>query len=160
GHANAIVAAAPLPDTKLLRTIEAGGTLKEWNLERPKAPAPIAVVEQGAPGPGPGNLPPTARFGYSVSAGGGHVACVERAQGDKSYAVRVWDLGGNRTATFDAGPFKTSTFPMGGRGLFISADGKRVALSREDPGRGWGKFDPQDPPTPTDVTVWEWDPAT
>jgi serine/threonine protein kinase/WD40 repeat protein len=159
GHLNTIVAAAAVPDQRL-RTLESNGTLKEWDLQPPKVPAPIAAVEvdrQGGSGPSV-----TARIGYSVAAGGGHVACVDRGRGENPYTVHVWDVAGNRSTTFDAGPFKAGFF-AGSQELRLSADGKRVALSRVDPrgGAGWvGKVDPQNPPLPPDLTVWEWDAAT
>src|SRR5262249_28227112 len=151
-----IIAAAPSPDGQLLRTLEFDGTLNEWNLQPPNVPAPVAAVEN--PGPAGMSLPYPARFGYAVSRGGLFAACVQRVPGEKPWTVRVWDLAGNRSATFEARPFKTTTFSSGGQGLLLSADGKRVALSRFVPRvqGGFGQFDPKQEPSPSDLTVWEW----
>jgi len=160
GHDGRIVAAAAAPDQRL-RTVDVVGTLKEWDLARRVRP-PIARVELDRPAER--DFPVGSRIGYSVSAGGGYVAGLERGADNKSDTVRVWDLAGNRTATFDAEPFKASSFSVNSHGLFVSANGKRVALGRFDP-RGEllaeaGKVDPQNPPPPSDMTVWEWDAAT
>jgi serine/threonine protein kinase/WD40 repeat protein len=161
GHVGSIVAAAAAPDQRL-RTVEFDGTLKEWDLRPAKEPSPIAVVKLGERGRG--GPPPAARFGYAVSDGGQYAACVERAFGEKPYTVRVWELAGNRSATFEARPFKARGIPAGGQGLHLSADGKRVALARFDPRLrgtgGFGQFEPKDPLPPSDVIVWEWEPAT
>jgi serine/threonine protein kinase/WD40 repeat protein len=160
GHVGRIVAAAAASDQRL-RTVESNGTLKEWDLTR-RVPAPVAAVEvDRQPGR---SLPFSSSISYSVSDGGGSVACLERGAGGKSDTVRVWELAGNRTTTFDAGPFKASDFPFWGRELFVSANGKRVALGRFDPrglgGVESGKVDPENPSPPSDLTVWEWDPTT
>src|SRR5262249_25033419 len=75
------------------------------------------------------------------------------------WTVRVWDLAANKTMSFDAGPFKAVVSGTGAQGLRLSADGKRVALSRYANG-AFGKVNPQNPPPAPDLTVWEWDPAT
>ena len=82
-----------------------------------------------------------------------------RGQGEKPDTVRVWDLAGNRTTSFDAGPFNAPAFG-GGQGLLLSADGKRVALSRFMGRSAFGVVNPKGPPSPPDVTLWEWDPIT
>jgi serine/threonine protein kinase/WD40 repeat protein len=157
GHLGRIVAAAVSPNQRF-RTVEFNGTLKEWDLTR-KLPPPIDRVEMDKLAGGVFQF--NARIGYSVSPGGGYVARLDREPGDKPDTVRVWDLARNRTTTFDAGPFKGSGFPGSSQRLFVSADGKRVALFRYDP-QSWavGMVDPQNPSLPSDVTVWEWDPAT
>jgi serine/threonine protein kinase len=158
GHVNPIVAAETLPDQRL-RTIETDGRLKEWDLSPKIAPLVAAVeVEMGG-------LPPTVRMAYTIAPGGGHVACVDRGKGapknDQPWTVRVWDLAANRTTSFDAGPFKSGFVGVGAPGLRLSADGKRVALSRLGNLNGpLAKVDPQNPPPPPDLTVWEWDAAT
>jgi serine/threonine protein kinase/WD40 repeat protein len=168
GHVNPIVAATMSPDQRLL-TIETDGTLKEWDLPTWISQVVAAVDVDGQWGPG-GIQSPTARIGYTVAPGGGHVACVDRGKGepngDQPWTVRVWDLAANKTTSFDAGSFKAGVFVAGARGLRLSADGKRVALSRNGVlARDWGaggvaKVDPQNPPPLPDLTVWEWDAAT
>jgi WD40 repeat protein len=160
GHVSRIVAAAAAPGQRL-RTVEFDGTLMEWDLTR-KVPEPVAQVEVDRP---PGrNLPFSSRISYSVSEGGGYVACLEGGAGDKSDTVRVWELAGKRTTTFDAGPFQVPDFTYRGQNVVVSGDGKRIALGRFDfrglGGVESGKVDPQNPSPPSDLTVWEWDPTT
>jgi serine/threonine protein kinase/WD40 repeat protein len=159
GHVDPIVAAAMSPEQRL-RTIETDGRLKEWDLS-PKI-APLVAAVEVDPQLGMGDL---ARIAYTIAPGGGHVACVDRGKGgpnnDQPWTVRVWDLAANKTTSFNAGPFKAGFFGNGAQGLRLSADGKRVALSRLGNLNGpLAKVDPQNPPPAPDLTVWEWDAAT
>jgi serine/threonine protein kinase/WD40 repeat protein len=152
GHVNSIVtgAPAPKPDDQLLRTIEADGTLKEWDLRPPQDPPRIAVAELRNPVPGVSGPPGV----YTVSAGGEWVAFAQPGRD-----VQVWDVAGKGPTILKARPRGVAN-RVGPQSVFLSADGKRVALYRVNPRRALlgappEKDNPENPTPPPDLTVWD-----
>jgi WD40 repeat protein len=153
GHENQILAAALLPDKPRLRTVEADGTLKEWDLQPPRPPARIAVAEE--PSRMSGGIPLGRVRTHTVSADGAWVARAAPGDGEKPDTVQVWDVAANGTTILEARARAAQSST--GLGVVLSADGKRVALSRYE--LRFGGFgadvDPQKPAPPPDVTVWD-----
>lgn len=161
---------------KQLRTIEADGTLKEWSLERPKPPAQVAVVElpvrlvQKGSVISPVTQTPSS---YRISTGGEWAAIPILTLGrfGKPDTVQVWNLAGTGSTTptiLEAPPRKGTPAPKGdpnarsplaSRTLFISDDGRRIAMSRFNsrsrPALASGKSDSEPLPPKSDVIVWD-----
>jgi serine/threonine protein kinase/WD40 repeat protein len=137
-----------------LRTIEAGGTIREWDL-RPVEPVWTAFTEARV-GPA-GRLERT-----HVSADGAWVATLHTATAENEAVetVRVWDAAGKGSTELTPPPRVSP--PRGSqsaRTIHLSADGKRAALFRADAPSGGlpvdeAKIDPTAYPPP-DVTVWD-----
>jgi serine/threonine protein kinase/WD40 repeat protein len=160
GCENVIADMVVLPDAKL-RTIEPGGTVREWNLARVKE-VRTAIVE----------LPRPAKIGRgdfaggsssAVSADGARVAVFTRKVSDEGTVenVRVWDAAGKDVVELKVPPRE---LPAGLRSFLsmpqLSADGQRVALFRNawpDTSGPGGKVEKIDPTTipPPDVIVWD-----
>jgi WD40 repeat protein/tRNA A-37 threonylcarbamoyl transferase component Bud32 len=156
GCVNQIADMVTLPGGKL-RTIEAGCTIRDWNLSRVE-PVRTAIVEVQLPandGRGPPSRP------TAVSADGARVAVSTQNTSDDGTleTVHVWDAAGKGSvelvpprrdrpagAPFFLGP------------LQLSANGKRLALLRYErpapPSVQAEKIDPATLPPP-DVTVWD-----
>jgi serine/threonine protein kinase/WD40 repeat protein len=157
GHENAIAARAEGPDGRLW-SVEADGTLKQWNLQPPE---PVRI--------GTAVLDAVAEPLFALSANGAWVARVhvEKVDMKDEYRsiVEVWDTAGKAQAKV----LKTVGGLRGKRGQFgadptavaLSADGRRVALLRpaEFPPLAKGaKDDPANPrkaSAPADLTVWD-----
>jgi WD40 repeat protein len=155
GNETSIGDTVALPNGRV-RTVELGGTIREWDL-RPVEPVRTAVVE-GSPGPGPQGA------GFrrtAISADGAWLAgYIPAADHDgTSESVRVWDAAGTARPIDltpphrESGPGALFAFPQ------LSADGKRVALFRNElprrrDTREQEKVDPARVSAP-DVTVWD-----
>jgi serine/threonine protein kinase/WD40 repeat protein len=149
GHVTAIMAVSASPDGKSLRSVEAG-TIKEWDIRPPKA----KLV--GALDGDPRSMGRASRE-YAVSADGAWVAALSpRAKGEPD-TVHVWDVAGKGTTTFQAGPREFPDGPSVSNALLLSANGTRVALSRDMTRslRMAPKADADRPVPPHDVTVWD-----
>jgi serine/threonine protein kinase/WD40 repeat protein len=145
-----------LPDGKL-RTIEAGCTIRDWDLSRVE-PVRTAIVELPlAANGGRGNLPGST----AVSADGARVAVYTQNTSDDGTVetVRVWDAAGKGSVELVP---PTRDRPAGAPyflgPLQLSANGKRLALWRYErpapPSVQAAKIDPATLPPP-DVTVWD-----
>jgi WD40 repeat protein len=158
GNVSAPADMVALPGGKL-RTVEAGGTIREWNL-RPVEPVLTAFVEE----------PGTMLFGERrsspqcvVSADGAWVALFRQTtDANPVESVRVWDAAGKGSTKLTAPPRGSSQrYSQYHRTIRLSADGKRAALFRVDgkfPGGGAriNRSAGIDPAGYTpDVTVWD-----
>jgi serine/threonine protein kinase/WD40 repeat protein len=154
GHVLAIAAAMPTADGRRLHSVEVDGTLKVWDL-RPNQPARIAAVDEPLRDPEGNEAIP--RRSYTISADGARAARVGAPGGDGADTVHVWDSAGNGTTVLKARPHPAAPATITLYALHLSADGKRVALSRNHLPRrlGAAKAEPANPVPPQELTVWD-----
>jgi WD40 repeat protein len=160
GNENPIAHMVALPNGRL-RTVEASGTIREWDL-RPVEPVRIAVFEERRDAGGDRRGPSASET--AISADGAWVARYFPVAGKDGPAesVRVWDAAGRPANTLTPLPRVSPNDLRGARPNcrpLMSADGKRVALYRAEVAipRNNPKQEKIDPATvpPPDVTVWD-----
>jgi len=150
GHDHEVVACAEGPDGRLW-SVEAGGTLKQWSLQRTE---PLRLAAQPVRGG-------TAGIPFALSADGAWVARAHAEPGEEpdkeKSIVEVWDTAGKEEAKV----FQKVGVPRGYRTgvgsrvdaiqVALSTDGRRVAMIR--PPAFDAKTDK--PIAPADLTVWD-----